>query len=131
MQGWSLIDCPINETKLKLPQDYQNIFAKLDDNQLKVYINDKQLFPFSCSNSRYYYAVLMRKEKQQHSPVIEISFYYQLNFLYRNLTAMMQTFAEYLETGAYYLDEEGFQDGDEEKMLPIFQKYNPGLELIG
>ena len=46
---------------------------------------------------------------------------------------MMQTLAEYLETGSQYLDEEQeyYLNGDEERMLPIFHKYNPGLDLIG
>lgn len=110
-------------------KDYQNIFEKLDINRGNIYGN-KFLFPFSCTNGRYYSAVLLSKEQQRYSPIVHISFHFELKVIYRNLTGMMQTFAECLETGVYYLDEEGFLDGNEQKMLPIFQKYNPGLTLI-
>lgn len=53
-----------------------------------------------------------------------------LYFGYRSLTKMMKTLAEYFETGAYYLREDGFLDWDKEKMEPIFHKYNPGLSFL-
>ncbi|MEM6402325.1 MAG: hypothetical protein AAF757_19205 [Cyanobacteria bacterium P01_D01_bin.116] len=116
--------------KVFCKEDYQNVFEKLDDKQLNIYGNYRQLFPFSCFNGRHYYAVLLSKKQQQHSPIIDISFHLELKSIYRNLMTMMQTIAEYLETGTHYLDNDGFLDGDEEKMLPIFQKYNPGFDLI-
>ena len=109
-------------------EDLPNIFELLDANQINNY-SDKYLFPFLRANC-YFCAVLLGKEKQQHSPIIDISDALDLEMIFRSLTAMMQTFAEYLETGAHYLDEEGCLDEDEEKMEPIFHKYNPGLSLI-
>ena len=107
-------------------EDYQSI---LDVNQVNLYGEKKHLFSFYRSNCDFL-AVLLAKEKQQHSPIINIDDALELSLIYRSLTSMMQTLAEYFETGAYYLGEEGYLDGDEEKMLPIFQKYNPGLDLI-
>lgn len=113
-------------------QDFQDIFELLDANQINQYGDKKYLFPFYRSNCDFL-AVLLSKEKQQYSPIINIDDVLELSFVYRNLTAMMKTLAEYLKTGAHYLDEEQeyYLNGDEEKMLPIFQKYNPGLALIG
>lgn len=112
-------------------EDLPTIFELLDANQVDIYSNT-HLFPFLRSNCDFC-AVLLSKDKQKHSPIIDISHDLDLYFGYRSLTSMMQTLAEYLETGAYYLDEEQeyYLNGDEEKMLPIFQKYNPGLDLIG
>ncbi len=110
-------------------EDFQSIFELLDANQVDIY-TDKNLFPFLRSNC-VFCAVLLSKEKQQHSPIIDISDALDLSLIFRSLTSMMQTLAEYFETGAYYLGEEDYLNGDEEKMLPIFQKYNPGLNLIG
>ncbi|MDY6901099.1 MAG: SMI1/KNR4 family protein [Cyanobacteriota bacterium] len=112
-------------------QDFQDIFELLDANQINQYGNKKYLFPFYRSNCDFL-AVLLSKEKQQHSPIININDVLELSFIYRNLTSMMQTLAEYLEAGAHYLDKEQeyYLNGDEEKMLPIFQKYNPELELM-
>ncbi|MBV6627981.1 MAG: SMI1/KNR4 family protein [Rivularia sp. (in: Bacteria)] len=112
-------------------EDCQDVFKLLDSSQVNIYGN-KLIFPFCRSNCSFC-AVLLSEEQQQHSMIIDIADELSLSVIYRSLTSMMQTLAEYLETGAHYLDEqqEYYLNGDEEKMLPIFQKYNPGLELIG
>ena len=110
-------------------EDLPNIFKLLDANQVNIY-SDTHLFPFLCSNG-IFCTVLLSKEQQQHSPIIQIGDELDLKMIFRSLTTMMQTLAEYFETGAYYLRDDNFLDWDEEKMLPIFQKYNPGLDLIG
>ncbi len=110
-------------------EDYQDICELLSPNQANIYGDKKYLFPFYRSNCDFC-AVFLSKEKQQQSPIININDVLELSAIHRSLTAMMQTLAEYLETGAHYLGEEGYLNGNEEKMLPIFQKYNPGLVLI-
>lgn len=112
-------------------EDCRDVYKLLDANQVNIYGN-KLIFPFSRSNCSFC-AVLLSEEQQQNSLIIDIADELGLSVIYRSLTSMMQTLAEYLETGAHYLDEEQeyYLNGDEEKMLPIFQKYNPGLDLIG
>lgn len=46
---------------------------------------------------------------------------------YENLTAMMLTIAGCYETGAYYLNEEGFLEEDELQAAQIRRKHNPRL----
>ena len=113
-------------------QDFQGIFELLDTKQINQYGDKKYLFPFYRSNCDFL-AIFLSKERQYYSPIINIDDVLELSFIYRNLTSMMQTLAEYLETGTHYLDEqqEYYLNGNEEKMEPIFKKYNPGLELIG
>ena len=121
-----------NQLNIFDEEDYRNIFELLDANQVNLYSEQKYLFPFSRSNCSFC-NVFLTKEQQCHSPIIDKADELELSLIYRNLTTMMQTLAEYLETGAHYLDKEQeyYLNGDEEKMLPIFQKYNPGLALIG
>ena len=109
-------------------QDFQGIFELLDTKQINQYGDKKYLFPFYRSNCDFL-AIFLSKERQYYSPIINIDDVLELSFIYQNLTTMMQTLAEYLEKGAHYLDEEGCLDEDEEKMEPIFQKYNPGLSF--
>ncbi|WP_414625090.1 SMI1/KNR4 family protein [Calothrix sp. CCY 0018] len=109
-------------------EDFPSIFKLLDANQVDIY-SDTHLFPFLRSNCDFC-AVLLSREKQQHSPIIDISDALDLKMIFRSLTTMMQTLTEYLETGAYYLGKDNFLDWDKEKMLPIFQKYNPGLSFF-
>jgi len=47
---------------------------------------------------------------------------------YLSLTNMMLTIAEYLETGAYYKNENGYFHWDESQAKTIWQKYNSELE---
>lgn len=109
-------------------EDFESIFELLDANQVNNY-SDKYLFPFLRANCDFC-AVLLGKQKQQHSPIIDISDALDLKMIFRSLTSMMQTLAEYFETGAYYLREDNFLDWDRKKMQPIFQKYNPGLSFF-
>ncbi|MGB6295327.1 MAG: hypothetical protein WBF90_03980 [Rivularia sp. (in: cyanobacteria)] len=119
-----------NQLEIFDEEDYRNIFELLDANQVYLYGEQKYLFPFYRSNCSFC-NVFLTKEQQYHSPIIDKADELGLSLIFRSLTSMMQTLAEYLETGAHYLDEEDYLNGDEEKMLPIFQKYNPGLDLIG
>ncbi|AFY57765.1 hypothetical protein Riv7116_5387 [Rivularia sp. PCC 7116] len=119
----------VDNVDIQEHEDFQAIFELLDANQVDIY-SDTYLFPFIRSNCCFC-AVLLSKEQQQDSPIIDISDALDLSMIFRSLTSMMQTLAEYFETGAYYLSEDNFLDWDEEKMEPIFQKYNPGLTLIG
>lgn len=118
----------VDNVDIQEHEDFESIFELLDANQVNNY-SDKYLFPFLRANC-YFCAVLLGKDKQKHAPIIDISDALDLELIFRSLTSMMQTFAEYLETGAHYLDEEGCLDEDEEKMKPIFQKYNPGLSFF-
>jgi len=101
----------------------------------------KWLFPFLQANCSHC-AILLGSETQSFSPVIDIADEFGLSLMFNSLTSMMLTLAEYFEMGAYYIGEkneeaggrdeeaEGFICPDDDKMLPIFQKYNPGLRLI-
>ncbi|HEY9848805.1 MAG TPA: hypothetical protein V6D28_05075 [Leptolyngbyaceae cyanobacterium] len=90
----------------------------------------KYLLPFLCDNCCYC-AVLLNEEQQPESPVIDIAAECDLSMMYRNLTSMMLTLAEYLESEVCYLDTEGFLvTDDDRKMAQIFQKYNPGLQFL-
>ena len=117
----------VDNVDIQEHEDFQSIFELLDAKQVDIY-SDKYLFPFLRANCSFC-AVLLSGEQQQHSPIIDISHALDLEVIFRSLTTMMQTLAEYLEKGAHYLDEEGCLDEDEEKMEPIFQKYNPGLSF--
>ena len=118
----------IVDIEIQEHEDFQSIFELLDANQVNIY-SDTHLFPFLRSNC-VCCAVLLSREKQQHSPIIDISDELDLKMIFRSLTLMMQTLTEYFETGAYYLGKDNFLDWDKEKMLPIFQKYNPGLSFF-
>ncbi|MDY6901098.1 MAG: hypothetical protein SWZ49_23905 [Cyanobacteriota bacterium] len=109
-------------------EDFESIFELLDANQVNN-CSDKYLFPFLRANCCFC-AVLLGKDKQKHSPIIDISDALDLEMIFLSLTSMMQTLAKYFETGAYYLGEDNFLDWDEEKIEPIFQKYNPGLSFM-
>ena len=110
-------------------QDFQDIFELLDAKQVNQYGNKKYLFPFYRCNCDFL-AVLLSGEQQRHSPIIDISGELDLKMIFRSLTSMMQTLTEYFKTGVYYLGEDNFLDWDEEKMEPVFQKYNPGLSFF-
>ncbi|MBV6627982.1 MAG: hypothetical protein KI793_34540 [Rivularia sp. (in: Bacteria)] len=118
----------IDNVDIQEHEDFQAIFELLDAKQIDIY-NSTHLFPFIHSNCCFC-AVLLSREQQKHSPIIDISDALDLEMIFRNLTTMMQTLAKYFETGAYYLSDDNFLDWDEEKMEPIFHKYNPGLEFI-
>lgn len=60
-------------------------------------------------------------------PVVDIGEGDMARINYASLTDMMLTLAEYYETGAYYLDDEGFVCKDEGKAAQIFRKYNPSV----
>jgi hypothetical protein len=119
---------------------YQGLNDDFSDENLFLF-EGKRLFPFLRSNCSHC-AVLVEPEKQQSSNVIDIADEGDLSLMYQSLTSMMLTLAEYFETGAYYIrktskdsgskpeEGAGFISPDHEKMLPIFQKYNSGLELI-
>jgi SMI1 / KNR4 family (SUKH-1) len=68
----------------------------------------KRLFPFICENSSCYYAVLLDPQQKQSSPVIDIAAEGDLDIVFDNLTEMMNTVADYCETGVYYINEDGF-----------------------
>lgn len=92
------------------------------------------MFPFLRANCSHC-AVLLNKEKQLSSPVIDIADELETSIMYQSVTSMMLTISDYLETGVCYLDTEGFlitdeEDKQDEKMNKIFLKYNAGLTLI-
>jgi cell wall assembly regulator SMI1 len=101
----------------------------------------QRLFPFLRENCSHC-AVLLDADKQQFSPVIDIADELDLRLMYRSLTSMMMTLAEYCEMGGYYIGEVdeksggkadeacGFIRPDESKMIPTFQKYNPGIRFF-
>lgn len=99
------------------------------------YLYDKKcLFPFLINNCSHC-AVLLNEQKQLSSPVIDIADEGDISLMYKSLTSMMLTIGDYLETGVCYLDAEGFlvtdeEDKQDEKMIEIFLKYNPGLRFI-
>ncbi|HBQ98672.1 SMI1/KNR4 family protein [Roseofilum sp. Belize Diploria] len=57
-------------------------------------------------------------------PVVEFGEGDMPGVYYDSLTALMLTFAECCETGAYYIDSDGFIVEDVSKSAPIIQKYN-------
>jgi len=91
---------------------------------------DEYLFPFTCENSSCYHAVLLRPKKQQSSPVIDVGAEGDLDLAYSSLTSMMMTLAEYFESGAFYMRDDGFLDCDEEVAASIFLKYNSGINRL-
>ena len=111
------------------------------DDELVVF-EGKSLFPFFCSNGEYC-SVILDSQQQEQSLVLDIGAECDVSIIYKSLTSMMVTLAECCETGAYYIgeiDEEmggkldeakGFLCVDEAKMLPIFQRNNPGVEWVG
>ncbi|MBD2450776.1 SMI1/KNR4 family protein [Nostoc sp. FACHB-152] len=95
---------------------------------------NKCLFPFLRDNCSHC-AVLLDEHKQLSSPVVDIADDGDISLMYQSLTSMMLTIADYLETGVCYLDDEGFlvtdeKDKQDEKMIEIFLKYNPGIRFI-
>lgn len=96
----------IVDIEIQEHEDFQSIFELLDANQVNIY-SDTHLFPFLRSNC-VCCAVLLSREKQQHSPIIDISDALDLKMIFRSLTSMMQTLTEYFETGAYYLGKDNF-----------------------
>lgn len=104
---------------LELNQQINDIPTDSED---AISYNGNKLFIFMQSKS--YCAVLLNQEKINSSPIIEIDHVLDTYLLYTSLTSMIQTFAECYETGAYYLDADGFVCEDEDKVAPILRKYN-------
>ncbi len=68
----------------------------------------------------------------QQSPVC-FSVDCEISILFTNLTSMMQTLVEGLETGAIYLeryDSYASFEADSEKITPIYKKYNSSVPLL-
>ena len=106
---------------LEVAQESIDIFEDTED---ELRFEGNRLFPFIDDNGDLF-VVRCTTEKQDNSPVISVQAeYYEPNIVYTNLTTMMQTVAECYETGAYYINDEGFIEEDENKVAEILRKYN-------
>jgi cell wall assembly regulator SMI1 len=87
--------------------------------------NNRETFPFMIDNGDYY-AVYIDKQEDEYAPVILIPRQGgQPKHLYDSLNSMMLIIAECLETGVYFLDEDGYIDVKIEKVSLILRKHNP------
>ncbi|MDX2211648.1 MAG: SMI1/KNR4 family protein [Oculatellaceae cyanobacterium bins.114] len=86
-----------------------------------------RLFPFMCFEGDYY-AVVLNSVRQPTSPVIWIpKADNQVIPCYTSITSMMLTFAECYETGAYYLNEQGYLEQNIQEVAQTSRKYNPEI----
>ena len=46
---------------------------------------------------------------------------------YPSIASFMQEIAEYFDSGAYYMDAEGYLTVNRDKLIPVFKKYHPAL----
>lgn len=83
-----------------------------------------RVFPFMCFEGSYY-SVVLRNERRETSPVIWIpKGDNQVVLRYASITSMMLTFAECYETGAYYLNRQGYLEQRSQQVTEIFHKHN-------
>jgi cell wall assembly regulator SMI1 len=85
------------------------------------------LFTFIESNG-IFCGITIVEYQEGKIPIVDIGDGEMARIIYESLTDMMLTFAECYETGAYYLNDEGFVYEDEDKVSQIFCKYNPSVK---
>ena len=88
--------------------DLFNLFTETPLLDESFSYDERQLFPIICENSSCYYAVMVDNKERMISPVMDVDSEGDLSIVFNSLTDMMQTLAEYCETGTYYIDAEGF-----------------------
>lgn len=84
------------------------------------------LFTFIENNGNFCGIPLVEARKEK-IPVVDLGEGEMARIIYASLTDMMLTLAECYETGAYYLDDEGFVCEDEDKVAKVFRKYNASI----
>lgn len=102
----------------------QDISFEISSEEDGYFYENKPIFTFIFEENEGC-AIPLEKVRLKKTPVL---YFFgeepELSVCYKNLTTMMQLFAECYETGAYYLDNEGFTCEDEYKVSEIFSKYN-------
>jgi cell wall assembly regulator SMI1 len=84
------------------------------------------LFIFIENNGNFC-GIPLVKDRREKLPIVDVGEGDMPRIFYASLTDMMLTLAECYETGAYYLDDEGFICEDEDKFAQIFRKYNDSV----
>jgi hypothetical protein len=103
---------------------YRTLKYEPDDNLLMSPRHSLIIFRWDKS---FFYIVCDNKEKES-SPVWEVNLSDSPIIAYTSLTSLMCMIAECYETGAYYINKEGFLDEDRTKSEPIFRKYNSDIK---
>ena len=89
----------------------------------------KSTFPFVEDNGNYL-SVVFTEKHQQTSSVLDSSEGFESRILFSSITSLMQMLAECCQTGAYYVNQEGFIEANDEYATQIFHKYNPEIGEI-
>ncbi|MGB3756978.1 MAG: SMI1/KNR4 family protein [Rivularia sp. (in: cyanobacteria)] len=87
-------------------------------------------FPIFHDDGQCYFAIFSENSEDKVPIGLYDPEWTEPEIIYDDLTAMILTVAECYESGAYYINEEGFLEEDELKVAQIIRKYNPGkIEL--
>lgn len=102
--------------------------AESDDMVRSLLTFDGQLLlPFAANDGRYCATVISRRSTMTN-PVVYIGKQGSGEYIaFSNVTSMMFSLTECFETGAYYLDEDGYVDADSSRVASILRKHNPQL----
>ncbi|BAY12923.1 SMI1/KNR4 family protein [Calothrix sp. NIES-2098] len=103
---------------------YCTVKYETDDNLLMSPRNSLIIFSWYKS---FFYIVCDNQEKES-SPIWLVHMGAEPVICYTSLTNLMLMIAECYETGAYYINQEGFLEEDRAKSASIFCKYNPGIK---
>jgi len=89
--------------------------------------NDQPLLPFMARNGRHC-AVILSLRSTLKSPVVYIGKQGSGEYIaFSSVTNMMRSLAECFETGAYYLDTNGYIDAYPVQVASVLRKHNPQL----
>lgn len=85
----------------------------------------KNWFPIFGNEDKYAVVIEDRKNREAIDPsIIYVDDLFEVSLRFSSLTSMMLTLAECYETGACYLNEEGYIEQDLNKLATIWRKYN-------
>lgn len=89
--------------------------------------NNQPLFPFIASEGRHC-AIIISSRSTLTSPVVYIGKQGEGEYLaFSSVTSMMCGLAECFDTGAYYLDADGYIDIHRVQVAEVLRKHNPQL----
>lgn len=124
-ENWDTVFAPYYGTMtLCSPQAAMETAIDLDKYGVR-YIG-KPLIPI-FGYDRIFLCVVGDWQGKDPSPIGYVSEIYQLELEYVSLTSMMQVTAEAWETGAAYIDKEGFVECDDQKFFAIYRQHNSEL----
>lgn len=116
---------------LKQSLDYYYHMVKYGNELLASEIKEDLVSPYGLiifGQDKGFYYVFCDKEGKKSPPVWCVFMSEDPVICFTNLTSLMLMIAECYETGAYYVNSEGYLEEDESKSELIFRKYNPGIE---